>query len=158
MGVGGGPSLSQAQNTMTTSVTKTRPSVRSSRSFHLPFASAFGAGGGNNPAQQQPAHAHGAMSSLSNRTTKSGKLYRLFYGYHSKLLNCPKLLNPCPKICCPNLTPLFQFGSSRIQFGWMWRYLMDKKMAHFLFKPKLVISSLFSSRYFFLLTKLLQQN
>jgi len=73
LGVGGGPSLTQAQNTMTTSVTKTRPSVRSSRSFHLPFASAFGAGGGNNPTQQQPGHAHGAMSSLSNRTTKSGR-------------------------------------------------------------------------------------
>ena len=63
-GVGGGPSLT---NTMTTSVTKTRPSVRSSRSFHLPFASAFGATDG--ATTQQAGH----LSSLSNRTAKSGR-------------------------------------------------------------------------------------
>ena len=44
VGVGGGPVIS---NTMTTSVTKTRPSVRSSRSFNLPFSSAFGNGNAN---------------------------------------------------------------------------------------------------------------
>ena len=99
MGVGGGPSLTQAQNTMTTSVTKTRPSVRSSRSFHLPFASAFGAGGGNNPTQQPPGHAHGAMSSLSNRTTKSGKLNRLFTAfYHPKFMSKNILSKTKPSI------------------------------------------------------------
>ena len=66
-GVGGGPTLT---NTMTTSVTKTRPSVRSSRSFHLPFASAFSAGGAGG-AGQQPM---GPQAAAANRSSRGAKL------------------------------------------------------------------------------------
>ena len=66
-GVGGGPSLT---NTMTTSVTKTRPSVRSSRSFHLPFASAFSGPGAGAGQPQQPMGPQAAV----NRSGRGAKL------------------------------------------------------------------------------------
>jgi hypothetical protein len=63
-GIGGGPI--GVPNTMTTSVTKTRPSVRNSKSFNIPFAGAFGGGGGGGN--------NAAISAAANRSSRGAKL------------------------------------------------------------------------------------